>query len=117
MERLCDLYDPQGVIEAFELPDGAEWLKSESPIPNHRNRRGPRYHRGRVRHFMNQLLDGVELDPVEVCHASPEFFLSDGHHRFMAHVYAKWPTIRVTYLGDNAVLRYLEGRRSTCPSL
>jgi hypothetical protein len=117
MDRVCALYDPQGVLEALGLPEGTAWIQATKAVPNHRYRRGPKYHQGRVRHFLDQLTCGQELDPIEVCHLTPEFFLSDGHHRFAAHFYAGAPTILATYSGREDVLRYLEGRRKTCPVL
>lgn len=117
MDRICTLYDPQGIMEALSLPESAGWLGVTSPIPNHRQRRGPVYHRGRVCHFVNLLLADQLLEPIEVCHEPLEFFLSDGHHRFMAHLYAGRETILAAYSGSPDVLRYLQGKRKTCPKL
>lgn len=131
MDRLCSLYDPQGVMEALELPMGTAWLKATKTIPNHRFRRGPKYHSGRVRYFVERLRSGLELDPIEVCYLPathsisgfqtmggyPEFFLGDGHHRFVASLYMGMDTILATYSGREDLLRYLMGKRKTCPKL
>lgn len=77
---------------------------------------------GRIRHFYEQLLVGVVLDAIEVdneCNWGriyPIPVLIDGHHRLAASHLAGTSTIPVSYSGRLDLLRYLTGRRKTCPA-
>lgn len=77
---------------------------------------------GRIRHFYEQLLAGVVLDAIEVdneCNWGriyPLPVLLDGHHRLAASYLAGTPIIHVSYGGRLDLLRYLTGKRKTCPS-
>lgn len=123
LERLCALYSQQEVQEALELPQGMGWLKDTTEVARHSYRRGPKYHRGRVRYFVDLLVSGHPLDPIEVgsdlplkgVRITPVVFIVDGHHRFLAHCYVKAQHILAEYKGRPDVLRYLEGKRKTCP--
>lgn len=77
---------------------------------------------GRIRHFYERLLAGETLDAIEVdneCdgrHIYPVPILSDGHHRLAASHLAKVLIIRANYGGRLDLLRYLTGKRKTCPA-
>lgn len=76
---------------------------------------------GRIRFFCEQLLAGMALDAIEVdneCNWGriyPIPVLIDGHHRLAASHLVGARTIRVSYSGRLDLLRYLTGRRKTCP--
>jgi len=76
---------------------------------------------GRIRFFYNELLAGRELDPIEidnVCDGGriyPIPVLNDGHHRLASSHLASARVIRANYGGRVDLLRYLTGRRKTCP--
>jgi hypothetical protein len=76
---------------------------------------------GRIRFFYEEVLAGRALDPVEVdnvCEGGriyPIPALNDGHHRLAGSHLAGARTIRAFYAGRVDLLRYLTGRRKTCP--
>ena len=80
------------------------------------------WHYGRMRFFYEQLLAGGALDAItvdNVCAGGriyPEPVLLDGHHRLAASHLAAAPVIRASYGGRIDLLRYLTGKRRTCPS-
>ena len=77
---------------------------------------------GRIRHFYELLLAGDQLDAIEVDNECewgriyPVPVLLDGHHRLAASHLAGAPIIRVNYGGRIDLLRYLTGKRKTCPA-
>lgn len=77
---------------------------------------------GRIRYFYEELLSGVTLDAIEVdneCNFGriyPVPILLDGHHRLAASHLAEAPIILVSYGGRLDLLRYLTGKRKTCPA-
>lgn len=77
---------------------------------------------GRIRHFYDQLLAGETLDAIEVdneCNWGriyPVPVVLDGHHRLAASHLAGAATIRVRYGGRVDLLRYLIGKRKSCPA-
>lgn len=77
---------------------------------------------GRIRFFYEQLLGGMKLDAIEVdneCNWGriyPVPILLDGHHRLAASHLAGARIIYVSYAGRVDLLRYLMGRRKTCPA-
>jgi hypothetical protein len=79
------------------------------------------WHLGRVHHFFNELVDGKELDPIEVdnrCnrgHIYPIPIIVDGNHRLIAYKLARRPTIPALYSGRVDLLEYLTGKRQRCP--
>ena len=76
---------------------------------------------GRIRHFYEQLLAGETLDAIDVDNECewgriyPVPLVLDGHHRLAASHLAGAPIICVNYGGRVDLLRYLTGRRKTCP--
>lgn len=79
-----------------------------------------RYDLGRVRHFVDRLLAGEELDPIEVdnefnWNGHPEPVVNDGHHRLVAYRMAKRCTIPALYSGRVDLLDYLKGTRARRP--
>jgi hypothetical protein len=76
---------------------------------------------GRIRHFYECLLTGEPLDAIEVDNECafgqiyPVPILLDGHHRLAASHLAGAPIILVNYGGRLDLLRYLTGKRETCP--
>jgi hypothetical protein len=79
------------------------------------------WHYGRIRYFYDRLLIGDVLDAIEVdneCNWGriyPVPVLLDGHHRLAASHLARASSIFVSYGGRLDLLRYLTGRRRTCP--
>lgn len=77
---------------------------------------------GRIRHFYERLLAGETLDAIEVdneCNWGriyPIPVLLDGHHRLAASHLAKVPIILAAYGGRVDLLRYLTGKRKSCPA-
>lgn len=115
--RLCRLYPPKDILEAFGLPLDLSWVETTKPLARHRDYyRGPVYHQRRIRHFVDRLRAGAELDPIEVANDSwygrpqPVPVLLDGHHRLIAYYYVRRQEIPAVYRGTRALLRYLEGK-------
>lgn len=77
---------------------------------------------GRIRFFYEELLANKTLDAIEVdnqCdfgHIYPVPVLLDGHHRLAASHLAGARIILVSYAGRIDLLRYLTGKRKTCPA-
>jgi hypothetical protein len=77
---------------------------------------------GRIKHFILKLERGEPVTPIEI--DDPCTFgqitgipiVTDGHHRFAAHILTKQPTIRCSFGGLVATLRWLQGRRKTHPT-
>lgn len=97
--------------------------EDERQGPAHpRNKRMRAYDFGRVRYFVDLLLDGKELDPIEldnVCDGGniyPEIVMEDGHHRLMAYKLAGREKIPTSYSGRIDLLNYLKGKRKTYPT-
>jgi hypothetical protein len=98
-------------------------LRGVTPITTYREeRRGLKYHQGRILHFVHQLEAGEELDPIVLdneCsrnHVYPYPVLLDGNHRLISCILMRRPRIRAEYGGRVDLLRYLQGRRKTLPS-
>ena len=76
---------------------------------------------GWIRFFYERLLAGETLEPIDVdnrCewgHVYPEPVLLDGHHRLAASHLANAPIILANYGGRVDLLRYLTGKRKSCP--
>lgn len=76
---------------------------------------------GRIRYFYEQLLAGEALDAIDVDNECewgriyPIPVVLDGHHRLAASHLAGAPMICVNYGGRIDLLRYLTGRRKSCP--
>lgn len=112
--RLCELYPSEDIFDALELPVGDEsWLASTKPLPNHRYRRGPVYHRRRVKFFIEEIRSGRSIEPIEIANEILEGVLMpivlDGHHRLLAHVITNSLIVPAIYKGDATLLRYLKG--------
>lgn len=80
------------------------------------------YDYGRVRHFVSQLIDGAQLDPIDVDNDCadrviyPRPIVVDGHHRLWAYRLARRRYIPVNYAGRLDVLDYLKGLRPKPPT-
>lgn len=85
------------------------------------DRRGLKYHQGRIHYFVQCLQDGIKLDPISIdndCGHNlilPIPVVLDGNHRFIAHIILGIPRIPAHYGGRVDLLRYLEGKRMTPP--
>lgn len=96
-----------------------EYLRSDPD--KFRTKKIMAYDLGRVRHFVDRLKAGEELDPIEVdneCdggHIYPEPILNDGHHRLVAYRLVKRRTIPACYSGRCDLLDYLKGLRTRKP--
>jgi len=79
------------------------------------------WHLGRIKHFVLKLQRGEQVEPISI--DDPCDFgaitgvpiILDGYHRYAAHIVAGQPTIRCTFGGLVATLRYLQGRRKKYP--
>jgi hypothetical protein len=115
-QRLISLYDP---FKALNLPRNIR-LATVEPL-GYSEKRDARYDRGRVRYFLEALQDGQELEPIAIDNTCvgmrvlPEPVLLDGHHRLIAYVLSGRKRIPSSYSGRVDLLRYLEGKRKTCP--
>lgn len=120
VERLLSCFDPFDVLDLDSEKDDP---LSCDPIAEFRtfNRRTRRYHLGRIHYFINRLLLGEELDPVEIDNACagryilPIPILLDGHHRLCAAVIVGERTIQTNYGGRVDVKNWLSGRRAQRP--
>lgn len=115
VSRLCRMYPAQSILEAFEIPQDMIWVETVKPLNSYRSKsRGPKYHQRRIRHFVDQLRSGKDLEPIEVENESSANqryspFVSDGHHRLVAYVYAKRRRVPCLYKGRQDLLDYLLG--------
>ena len=111
--RLYRLYDPFPVI-------GLTWkmnLDRVVPVTRFRSEeyRTPHYHSGRVRYWVEMILQGEEIPPLLIdnhcegltIYAEP--ILLDGHHRFAAAILTGQRTLPISYGGRVDLLRYLKG--------
>lgn len=128
MQRLWSIYPwPERNLPVRRMT--VEKLLTYRPQPDYvsdaeRTRKPPTrsWDYGRIRHFYERLLTGETLDAIEVdnqCdfgHIYPVPILLDGHHRLAASHLAKSSIILVSYGGRLDLLRYLTGRRKTCPA-
>jgi hypothetical protein len=77
---------------------------------------------GRIRFFYEQILSGKTLDAIDVDNECdhgriyPEPVVLDGHHRLAASHLAGAKIILANYGGRTDLLRYLTGKRKTCPA-
>ncbi len=84
-------------------------------------KRGPTYHRGRVRAILDKIEGGWTMDSIWVDnkrHGSqilPTAFIADGYHRFIAAGLLGWMRISAEYTGRVDVLAYLTGERDQIP--
>lgn len=78
--------------------------------------RSKEYHKHRIEYFVSQLLQGKDLDPIEVdnecCYGRiyPQPVVVDGHHRLFAYILVGRDEIPVHYGGLVSVLDYLQGK-------
>ena len=135
VDRLLKLYNPYRAI----LGENAritqfrkkcyDWTKYEEVgyEPNY-DKRKYRYHVLRCQSFMKDLeavgrvFAGIHFfEPIIIdncCfngHITPQPVVIDGHHRLIAADLFGLKIIRVSYSGRIDLLRYLEGKRKTCP--
>lgn len=111
--RLDRLYDPFPVIGLTREVR----LDRVAPVTRFRYEkyRTPRYHSGRVRYWIEMILQGEEIPPLLVdnhcegytVYAQP--IVLDGHHRFAAAILVGRRTLPISYGGRIDLLRYLEG--------
>lgn len=120
--RLENLWDPFRVLD-LEPQDVAD-LSNVEPITEYAKEvhaRSKDYHRGRIRHFLDRLKLGEELNPIEVdneCNGGHIYaipVLEDGNHRLCAYILAGREVISAYYGGRMDLLEYLEGERDTLP--
>jgi hypothetical protein len=120
-----------GRLERFWCPAAALGLKPRhlaclddvEPLAAFKevHRRGTRYHQRRIRHFMDRLLAGEELDPITIdnyCdggHIYAHPIVDDGNHRLLAHILIGRETIQAEYGGRIDLLNFLQGRRKNPP--
>lgn len=124
VERLLRNCDPFAVLGLTTL-SGAQIADpmDYEPITEHQpyHRRSAQYHLGRIRYFVELLLLGEEVDPVEVDNRCwgltilPEPVILDGHHRLCAALTVGQETVLANYGGRVDVLRWLAGKRRTRP--
>jgi len=118
VERLRPMWDP---MEAIGFTPDLSQIEQVEPLLMFRERRGPVYHRRRIRYFMDCLRRGQELEPINVdnfCEGGciyPTPIVLDGNHRFIAVILMKQETIEADYGGRVDLLRYLEGKRRNPP--
>jgi hypothetical protein len=93
-----------------------------SPIPDYVPEldRSNSYDAGRVRWMYDRLMAGEDLDPINIDWkwwgmAPTELTISDGNHRWVAHVLAGKEVIPASYSGPTDCLRWLEGDNVPCP--
>ncbi len=99
-----------------------EMVLAATPIPDYVPEldRTTSYDAGRVRWMYDQLMGGLELDPISIdwkwWGMSPtELTIPDGNHRWVAYVLAGREHVSAFYSGPTECLRWLEGENTPCP--
>jgi len=121
VKRLTELYDPFSALRFFPRKGEVERAKPVSKHEPDYGKRTRKYHAGRIKFFIDILAQGGKINPISVdnqCeggHIYPEPTLLDGHHRLAAAELHGEKWISVSYGGRLDLLRYLQGRRKTCP--
>ena len=125
-ERLVELWYPS--TSEFVVPLGkltlAKAMKFKARpdfVEDSTDKRPRSWHYGRVRFFVEEILAGKQLDPIDIdneCEGMliyPRPTVNDGNHRLVAHHLTKRPTICAYYGGRTDLLKYLIGKRKTVP--
>lgn len=120
VERLLSCFDPFYILDLDVETDDP---MSYDPIVEFStfDQRTRDYHLGRIRYFVDRLLLGEELDPVEIDNACagmrvlPVPVLLDGHHRLCAAAIVGARAVRASYGGRVDVKNWLSGRRASRP--
>lgn len=98
--------------------------KPEAFRPDYQTEAERAWHHGRIRFFLDQLRQGVVLDPIEVTFVSYlggrlDVVLENGHHRHAAYNLSGALRVPATclmgYRVSTALLDYLTGERKTKP--
>jgi hypothetical protein len=120
-------YDPWGVGFRLEMLDE---VRGENEAPYIGWGEGPwnaRLHAERIRYIAETpsiMEDPIEVDnrcgnqsfcPGPVLAIYPEPIITDGNHRFLAHVWKKLKTIPASYGGRVDLLEYLTGESEEMP--
>jgi hypothetical protein len=128
LSRLLKYYDPVTAMEMFYDLNGAlrQAVKSKTirakvqPTYQPGVNECPSWHLGRVRHFVDLLLSGAKVEPIEVDNewsgttpVGP--IIIDGHHRIVAHMIARKQRINIKYSGWTDFLDYMTGKTDSKP--
>jgi hypothetical protein len=130
------------LIRAYDNPEYHEFyrglglarIRKHPPVgyrAETKRSRDDSYDLGRVRYFVDRLLEGEELRPIKTvdnllgvyrCGArawpkAPSVDVVDGHHRLWAYWLVRRRMIPVCYSGRADVLDYLTGKRARLPSV
>lgn len=118
VQKFRELYWPEGVLDHYTLKS----VLAAKQVPSHRVfLRTNAANFGRVHFFYNQLKAGNTLDPVEIdwswsSYGPEDICLLDGHHRYVAYVFAHKKWMPATYSGPVDALRWLEGKSRRRPN-
>jgi hypothetical protein len=122
VNRLIELYDPFSGIGIFRQEEFLKKARNTTARTFIKlDDRKHDYHAGRCQYFAQILTSGRDVEPIEVDNACangriyPEPIVLDGHHRLIGAIMAGAKKIRCSYGGRMDLLRYLQGRRKTCP--
>jgi hypothetical protein len=113
VDRLMQVYWPEDFVDYYIENDPWE-AKPIRFVAMDRRDKHEDYDVRRVRHFIDRLAAGEELEPIEVdCrwhHGSPgRPEILDGHHRYMAAVIMGCETIPMSFGGICVVGEWLAG--------
>lgn len=126
VERLWGMYWSRWICDSFYagavVGDILRYKPAEYVSEFNKRRETKSWNFGRVRYFYDAIKAGKPIEPVIVdnyCdggHIYPEPLLDDGHHRLVAHHFAKARTIPAYYSGRIDLLNYLKGKRKSKPT-
>lgn len=119
LARLAEWHDPFVTLKLSKSTDFMDAEPRVDFVPNIRRTRA--YDVGRIRYWVELLLLGERVPPVQVDNECwdnmicPVPILVDGNHRMAAHMLVGSDRISAEYGGRLDVLSYLQGRRKKPP--
>ena len=124
LRRLRWAYWPREIYRYYTRASVLRAVPCPNFIPELTRGRDPdaydAYNQGRVLFMYRVLMGGGTLDPIDVevgrtCIVTMRVHVTDGHHRLMAHYFAKASTLRAVYSGPLEILDWLTGKQKNRP--
>lgn len=124
-KRLKAIYWPKDVLGPYKLgemlmvPEQPRFVPEEQR-PDPFTSEGWRWNLGRVRFFYNELKRKKPIEPISVITPYTESSfgcpaVDDGHHRYVAYVFARKLRIPIFFTGPDRYLGWLRGVYDTFP--
>lgn len=121
IRRLVELWNPWEALRIEKLSYDQSWLREVEPLTKYRDKlRGPAYHKGRIRFFLERIRAKETLEPICVDNYSTECpipVVDDGNHRLIACMLTHKVSVSAYYKGRVDILNYLEGKKNNFPRI